>query len=227
MQFVDVDYPAEPYPGARPGVSFVHEDGVGRALEHDGEQWRVTSGAALGEWLAERAAPPEADRLPVLAYGSNACPSKITWLREELGLRGPVVVLRATCHGLAAVWAAGLRVVDDQRAATLAAMPEVIEEHAVWLATMDQLAVLDRCEGRGVRYDLARLRTGRVVLETGEQVARAARLRRSLRAADAATRRRASCSDAQTSPSMSRATSSGAGAVSDGLVRDVVPAQPP
>ena len=104
---------------------------------------------------------PEFDgRIPVLAYGSNACPSKITWLRENLGLTGEVIVLRARCIGMAAVWAAGVRARDDQRPATLAALPGVVETHAIWLATREQLAVLDVCEGRGKRYHLARLRAG-------------------------------------------------------------------
>ncbi|AXB45429.1 gamma-glutamylcyclotransferase [Amycolatopsis albispora] len=112
--------------------------------------------------------PPDLEgRLPVLAYGSNACPSKITWLRETLGLTGAVTVLHAKCTGLAAVWASGRRVVDDQRPATLAAMPGVVEEHAVWLATPEQLRVLDVCEGRGHRYHLARVHTGEVTLANG------------------------------------------------------------
>jgi hypothetical protein len=68
------------------------------------------------------------------------------------------------------VWSAGRRVVDDQRPATLAAAPGVVEQHAVWLATEDQLQVLDRCEGRGVRYRLVRLHTGTVELEDGTRV---------------------------------------------------------
>jgi hypothetical protein len=99
-------------------------------------------------------------RIPVLAYGSNACPSKITWLRENLGLTGEVTVLRVRCTGMAAVWAAGFRARDRQRSATLAAYPGIVEPHAVWLATPEQVAVLDVCEGRGERYELARLKTG-------------------------------------------------------------------
>lgn len=124
----------------------------------------------LDEWLVARGAAPLADRAPVLAYGSNACPSKIAWLRDELRLRGPAVVLRARCAGLSAVWAAGFRVVDDQRPATLAALDDADEVHAVWLATPDQLDVLDVCEGRGKRYELARVRTGSVVLEDGSEL---------------------------------------------------------
>ena len=106
-----------------------------------------------------------AGRVPVLAFGSNRSPGKITWLREHLGLTGPVVVLRARVEGLAAVWASGLRARDGARPATLALAPGAVETHAVWMATPDQVAVLDRCEGRGERYDLVRLEAGRVVTE--------------------------------------------------------------
>jgi hypothetical protein len=106
----------------------------------------------------------------VLAYGSNGCPSKITWLREHLGLAGPVVVVQVRCTGLAAVWAAGLRKRDGQRPATLTAMPGAVEDHAVWFVTPDQLAVLDECEGRGHRYDLARLTAADIRLEDGTRL---------------------------------------------------------
>ncbi|ONI78650.1 hypothetical protein ALI144C_27960 [Actinosynnema sp. ALI-1.44] len=156
--FTDAEYPAAPYPGARPPFSYVHLDGKGRRTRPDDD---------LDEWLAKHNAPALAERVPVLTYGSNANPSKITWLRENLGLEGPVVVLRARCTGLSAVWAAGLRVVDTQRPVTLAAMPGVTETHAVWMADPAQVAVLDVCEGRGDRYQLSRLRSGRVELEDG------------------------------------------------------------
>lgn len=163
--FPDSDYPAAPYPGARPASSFVQLDGKGWQLT---PSWQVTAtGDDLDDWLVARGAPTLAGRVPVLTYGSNANPSKITWLRENLGLAGPVVVLRARCTGLSAVWAAGLRVVDDQRPATLAAMPGTTEIHAVWMAEPAQVRVLDVCEGRGERYQLSRLATGRVELEDG------------------------------------------------------------
>ncbi|MEV7037122.1 gamma-glutamylcyclotransferase family protein [Amycolatopsis sp. NPDC051061] len=127
----------------------MHVDGVGHPL-----------GTAPGGWR---------DRMAVLAYGSNANPSKITWLRGRLGLEGPVVVAHARCGGLAAVWAAGFRVVDDQRPATLTAM-DGVEEHAIWFVTPDQLAVLDRCEGRGTRYHLARLTQPDITLEDGTRL---------------------------------------------------------
>ncbi|WP_037067515.1 hypothetical protein [Pseudonocardia acaciae] len=169
--FTDAEYPADPYPGAVPNRSFVHLDAVGHVLRSGPAGWLVGPNG-LDEWLVARGAAPLAGRLPVLAYGSNRCPSKISWLRAELGLAGPVVVLDAVTEGVAAVWAAGLRARDGQRPAVLAAAPGVTERHCVWLATEDQLAVLDRCEGRGVRYRLARLRTGRVRTSDGAVVDR-------------------------------------------------------
>jgi gamma-glutamylcyclotransferase (GGCT)/AIG2-like uncharacterized protein YtfP len=165
----DADYPADPYPGAVPPGSFAHEDGLAHGIDPAGR----VAGLALDDWLAERGAPPCAARLPVLAYGSNRCPSKITWLRRELGLGPePVVSLRARTTGVAAVWAAGLRYRDGQRPAVLAAAPGVVEEHMVWLATPEQIAVLDRCEGRDERFRLARLHTGAVELDGGAVVER-------------------------------------------------------
>ncbi|MFC4854206.1 gamma-glutamylcyclotransferase [Actinophytocola glycyrrhizae] len=172
MSFADEDYPAVPYPGRRPPVSYVHDDATG---------WELTPGPAassgwcaegrdLDDWLAARGASPLRDRVPLLCYGSNACPSKLTWLRDALGLRGPAVLFRARCTDIAAVWACGPRVVDDQRPATLAALPGNTEHHAVWFATAEQVAVLDRCEGRGERYRLARVDTGEVRLADGTVV---------------------------------------------------------
>ncbi|MCU1625720.1 MAG: hypothetical protein JWP64_669 [Pseudonocardia sp.] len=172
MTWPDAAYPAVPYPGAVPPTSYVHDDGVGHPLVHDASAcsgWRTGPGGTdLDTWLAERRAPALAGHMPVLTYGSNRNPSKISWLRRELGLRGPVVVLRARTEGVSAVWAHGLRVVDDQRPAVLAAAPGTREEHSVWFATGQQLDVLDVCEGRGSgRYRLARLHTGTVTTEDG------------------------------------------------------------
>jgi len=159
----DRDYPADPYPGAVPDCSFVHLDELSHPVRPGpttGAGWRVgiRSGPDLDDWLADHGGPPLAARIPLLTYGSNRCPSKITWLRRNLGLAGPVVVLRATTRDVAAVWAAGLRKRDGQRPAVLAAAPGAVEEHAVWLATTSQIEVLDRCEGRDDRYRLARPR---------------------------------------------------------------------
>jgi hypothetical protein len=160
----DTDFPADPYPGPVPPGSFAHVDGMAHEIDADGR----VAGLPLDDWLAERDAPPSAARVPVLAYGSNRNPSKITWLRRELGLGDdPVVALRVRTRGVAAVWAAGLRFRDGQRPAVLAAAPGAVETHSLWLATAEQIAVLDRCEGRDDRFRLARLRTGTVELDGG------------------------------------------------------------
>jgi gamma-glutamylcyclotransferase (GGCT)/AIG2-like uncharacterized protein YtfP len=186
--FTDADYPELPYPGRAPGASYVHLDGatrgIGLPLRPEPSAfagWRVGasgpdsgpgSGQDLDDWLAEHDVPPLAARVPVLCYGANRCPSKITWLRRRLGLTGPVVVLASVTEGVSAVWAAGLRARDGERPAVLVAAPGAVERHAVWLATPEQVAVLDRCEGRGSRYRLSRLRTGRVCTEDGALIER-------------------------------------------------------
>lgn len=199
----DSAFPADPYPGARPAVSFVHvataqadpaaqvpgaphglgpvrrpdevcdDDGGSLPLHADRSApsgWRL-AGRCLDAWLADHGAAPMSGRVPVLAYGSNVCPSKIAWMRAERGLTGPVVVLRVRVEGLSAVWSAGLRLVDDQRPATLAAAPGTVETHAVWMVEPHQFAALDTVEGRDVDppiYRLARVATGAVtVLDDG------------------------------------------------------------
>ena len=139
----------------------MHVDGAATRCIRPAAPAGVAIGGRLDAWLAAQDAAPLAARVPVLAYGSNRCPSKITWLRRALGL----APARWWCcgparPGVAAVWAAGLRARDGARPAVLAAAPGVVEDHAVWLATPDQIAVLDRCEGRDDRFRLARLRTG-------------------------------------------------------------------
>src|SRR5699024_6685143 len=174
--FLSRDYPPDPYPGSRPGVSFVELDGAGWALSPDPEShsgWSVDTGQSaltdLDKWLAAHDATPMSERLPVLAYGSNECPGKIPWMRDTLGLSGPAVVALADVQGLAAVWSAGERARDRQRPAVLAAMEGVAEQHAVWFVTPAQRAVLDEVEGRGGRYRLGWVHAP-VTLANGEHL---------------------------------------------------------
>lgn len=158
--FSDGEFPADPYPGTRPSGSFAHLKRAGYFLNPDSTTpsgWRVSDhdGPDLNRWLSQIGAAPMAERLPILAYGSNANPSKISWLRDELGLQGPALVIRARCVGIAAVWSAGVRARDHQRPAVLGALPGVTEDHTVWYVTPDQRRVLDLCEGRGERYQLS------------------------------------------------------------------------
>ena len=112
-----------------------------------------------------------ADRVPVLCYGSNVCPSKLTWLRTRTraaGARRPAArPLHRPRRGL------GQRAAGRRRPAARHARRPA-RQHArttrIWLATPDQVAVLDRCEGRGERYRLARVDTGEVRLADGTVV---------------------------------------------------------
>lgn len=157
--FTDSDYPETPYPGTRPDTSFVDIGQSGYEVHPDNTSsgWNI-HGTDLDQWLREQGLAPLKERLPVLAYGSNVNPSKITWMRNELGLRDPAIVIYARCHGVAAVWSAGTRSRDGQRPAVLAQY-EGYEDHAVWFVTPAQRRVLDACEGRGQRYRLSWLYT--------------------------------------------------------------------
>lgn len=175
--FLCSDYSPDPYPGQRPDVSFVEQDGAAWVVRSDDErpgQWCVDIGSSMAvdmdEWLARQGAAPLSERLPMLAYGSNANPGKIEWLRRQ-GLSGPAVVITADVDGVAAVWTAGTRVRDEQRPAVLAASPGTVERHAVWFVTPDQRAVLDSVEGRGERYRLAWLKAP-IRLSNGERLDR-------------------------------------------------------
>lgn len=168
--FRDEDYPADPYPGTRPNSSFVdigREGYLIRPTSTTRSGWAIGT-TDLDDWLSQHDAEPLAERLPVLAYGSNVNPSKITWLRDELELTGPAIVMQARCHGVAAVWSAGIRARDGQRPAVLAA-GDGYEDHAVWFATPEQRRVLDRCEGRGQRYRLTWLWAS-ITLDNGEEL---------------------------------------------------------
>ncbi|MEZ5114660.1 MAG: hypothetical protein R2737_00215 [Candidatus Nanopelagicales bacterium] len=170
------DWPATPYPGRRPDVS-VLVDPAGRvhsvASDPSGPgRWRTEHGD-LDDHLAAEGAAPLAERVPVLAYGSNASPGKIAQMShpDEAGLPLPAVLLRARAHGLAAAWADGRRARDGAVPATLVASPGRVEWMAVLMVAADQWPALDRVEGRGARpesrYRLMRVTAGTVELVDG------------------------------------------------------------
>src|SRR4051794_17083838 len=120
------DYPASPYPGARPVGS-----------------WRVTASGELhrlawrtNSWVDQATAEPVrvCDRHLVLGYGSNLNPKKLVgrFPGQE------VVVLEATVLGWAAAWCHARRASGDV-VATLAQAPGSAEVHAVSAVTDQQL----------------------------------------------------------------------------------------
>ncbi|MCL8026755.1 gamma-glutamylcyclotransferase [Nocardioides bruguierae] len=154
----------DPYPGERPAGSFVVDDGgLLWPLERTGTDWVVDrpDRPDLATWLAAAGASPLEERVPLVGYGSNACPGKV--LRNATPL--PAVHLACTLEGLASVWCDGLTHRGDVPV-TLVEAPGHTEEAVLMLVDAAELAVLDIVEGRAARaYDLVRLEAGSVCVE--------------------------------------------------------------
>lgn len=168
----DVDYPELPYPGTRPDSAFVDLDRGGFWLDHAGGQqdWLLRrSQRPVDELLTALGEPPLVERSPILAYGSNESPGKITWLRSDLGMSGAVVAIPVWCVGLAGVWCMGTRPRDGSRPVVLAAQDGITERHTVWYATREQRQILDRCEDRGRARRLVELHHP-ILDETGAEL---------------------------------------------------------
>ncbi|MEV6301850.1 gamma-glutamylcyclotransferase family protein [Actinoplanes sp. NPDC051861] len=167
------DFAVDPYPGCRPAGSWV--------IDRAGRCWPVTpdegmpsgwavGGRCLDAWLTGQGATPLAGRIPLLSYGSNACPGKVLANGTPL----PVVSLACEMDGLASAWCTG-RTRAGRIPATLAAVPAHSETAVVMMADPAELAVLDVIEGRATGwYALRILDTGRVTLENGARVLRPA-----------------------------------------------------
>jgi hypothetical protein len=160
------DFPADPYPGRRPDGSFLLVgDRLRQVLPQPDARsgWTTTDGVDVDTLLGGLGEPGLTDRVPVLAYGSNANPAKLADLRI-----GPVVALQVTTTDLAAAWCTDPRR-DGQIPATLIAAPGTVETHHVLLCTNEQMRRFDRVEGRAAGiYDLGVLRTGTVTTEDGQ-----------------------------------------------------------
>ena len=144
--FLDADYPADPYPGARPDLSFVHEDGQFTQLRH-GRAVAGHSGARL-----------RLERVPV---EDHLAPQRT---RASPG-RSPCCACAAPGWPRCGRRRCGCGTVSGRRRSRRRRTGP--ETHAVWLATPEQVRVLDVCEGRGERYRLARLHTGEIRTEDG------------------------------------------------------------
>lgn len=172
------EFPQFPYPGQRPEGSWVldaqgrvHPVSVDAAMSSG---WAVSTLAegsvCLDRWLVSQGASPMAGRVPVLSYGSNACPAKALDNRTL-----PAVNLACRMEDLAAAWCAGVRGHGDVPA-TLVGVRGHCESAFVTFCTQDDLRRLDVIEGRTSAspvYELVVLEQGRVVLDNGYEVARA------------------------------------------------------
>ena len=160
-----------PYPGVRPDGSWVVDENArllpampdpttpsGWCVIHSGGEARC-----LDDWLEDRGAEPMSHRVPVLSYGSNACPQKFV----ANGVSLPGVNLACVTENLAAVWCHDSRPVS-RVPATLGLSPGSREWHVVSYLSSADFAALDRVEGRANDwYRLIRLTEGRVVCQDG------------------------------------------------------------
>lgn len=146
------EYPALPYPGARPTFSYVLDrDRVYPIVRCSDGPWVFPiDRTSVSRWLVARGVLPIEDRTPLLCYGSNACPGKLLDMRRRFGLPGPVVMTQCTVLGAAAVLCDGTRS-DGAVPATLAPFPGS-EKHFVWWVAPGQWPSLDACEGRRAGY---------------------------------------------------------------------------
>ncbi|MFC4071612.1 gamma-glutamylcyclotransferase family protein [Actinoplanes subglobosus] len=171
------DFPVDPYPGRRPSGSWVidREQRCWPVRPDEGRPsgWAVIGPAStdcLDRWLTDRGATPLAGRIPLLSYGSNACPGKILMNATPL----PAVNLACEIDGLASVWCTGTTRAG-RIPSTLAAVPAHTEPAVMAMTTPAELARLDVVEGRPTGwYALQILHTGRVTLENGARVLRPA-----------------------------------------------------
>jgi hypothetical protein len=131
------DWPEYPYPGERPGTSWRLVDNWVHAITRIEGKWMDTHTGEvvdLDGWTY------------VLAYGSNANPSKLLGEAEEYGGLD-VVVLDATFCGAQAVWSHGRRGSDDCRVATIVEKPGHIERCPVLAVRASDLPRVDAWEG--------------------------------------------------------------------------------
>lgn len=144
-------FPAKPYPGIRPEGSFIVKDGLVRGLDPAADGWVCR---ATGETVSI-----EGLNL-MLAYGSNGNPAK---LAENLGT---AIAIRCAVRDHAAVWCDARRR-EGSVVATLAPVPEIVEEHHVLALTDDELILVDRWEGHPNVYERQTMPAGSVLLESG------------------------------------------------------------
>lgn len=152
------DYPTAPYPGEIPAGAYFIDDGVVHLID----------GGAAGRELVD--ALEAAAAVPILTYGSNACPGR---LAEKFGVIegveaiSAIAVLPCVVSGVRRAWACEV----NSRAAvphTLVSAPGSSMEGHVLLIPEKYLNRMDETEGRmGSFYAAARLPGVTVTLAKG------------------------------------------------------------
>jgi len=140
---------AKAYPYARPPHSYLFVGGAARPLA-------APSQAALDIALAEVGAAPLAERVAVIAHGSNAAPEALA--RKYDGFAGDPAapVIRARLEGFDVVYATHFSSYGSIPS-TLAPSPGTVVETAVTLLAPDQLALMHETELSAGNYVFGRL----------------------------------------------------------------------
>lgn len=149
-----------PYPGAIPSYSYVMDAGRVRRLSRGKDDYCLEDGVPLQHWMADL----PGGHVPLLVYGSNACPGRLIQKFSRCGGHG-IVLLRGRLEGAVRVW--------SRNASSQGSVPMTLAERAgaeseahVMLLPRHLADDMDASEGRGGPfYALARLTTSRFRLE--------------------------------------------------------------
>lgn len=137
------------YPGRRPRFSFLFTPkGIYRLKLR-----------SLGRFLADRKLPGTDKRYAVLAYGSNACPTRLLKKYREDSL-SDVPVLYGRLSGAQAVWARRRTKapIAEQYIPSTLAREKGSRSSWITFLTKEQVTAMDASEGRPGSYELAELR---------------------------------------------------------------------
>lgn len=165
-------FSADPYPGDIPGYSYCMDSRSDVILricaESDGPQ---VEGKPLRDYLSQTEAPEES-YIPILSYGSNACPAR---LQEKFATfadysRRPVRVaaIWVTVTGVGRAWARQTTRGKGVVPYTLISNHEIVMQAHVLLFPEVLIATIDSSEGRGIGiYPAVRLTEASVLIGGG------------------------------------------------------------
>ncbi|MBN0043578.1 hypothetical protein JS756_05565 [Streptomyces actuosus] len=108
--------------------------------------WPRESGLLVGDRLLPLERAVHADRVPVLAVGSNACPGQLRHKMAACGVSSPVPMVRSRVHGLDVGVSAHVSLMGYVAASPVCAPEAVRDLFVIWLDA-EQLAVVDASEG--------------------------------------------------------------------------------
>lgn len=151
-----------PYPGHIPSFSYVMEKGFVRALSGGDADYCLDDGVSLREWLAG----PVGGHVPLLVYGSNACPGRLLQKFPSCGGDG-IVLLRGRLEGAVRAWSRNPSSTGSVPM-TLVQGSEASSDAHLMLLPHRLAEAMEASEGRGGPfYALARLTSCRLILDNG------------------------------------------------------------